>query len=45
MNKQYQQPVFVIVRQDETNTVFYAASGDPKYGATLQSTDVSNTPW
>jgi len=48
MKKQYETPQFKLVRQEESNKVFFVASGTqnaPKAGGTLGSMSKTPTNW
>jgi len=48
MEKKYQQPVFELVRQDQSNKVFFTASGGPSpasVSGVLGSIGISTGEW
>jgi len=45
MNKIYEKPQFQLVRQDESNKVFFAASGAPALGGSLGSMSSTAGSW
>jgi len=43
--KEYKTPQFQLVRQDESNKVFFAASGAPALGGSLGSMSSTTGAW